>query len=55
MRAHPQKKNMNPFCRRPVICTPRTFVIVNATSAAQACATSSTGSSTPKARNTVLK
>ena len=55
MTATPQKKNMKPFCRRPVICTPRTLVTMNSRSAAQASTTSGTGSSTPTARKMVLK
>ncbi len=55
MTATPQKKNMKPFCRRPVICTPRTLVTMNSTSAMQASTTSGTGSSMPMARKTVLK
>jgi len=55
MTATPQKKNMNPFCKRPVICTPRTLVTMNSKSAAQASTTSGTGSSTPTARKMVLK
>jgi len=53
--ATPQKKNMKPFCKRPVISTPRIFVKMNTMTAALAIATSLTGSSNPKARNRVLK
>ena len=55
MIATPQKKNMKPFCKRPVICTPHTFVMMNATSTMHASTVSPTGSSTPNAANIVLK
>ena len=55
MTATPQKKNMKPFCRRPVSCTPRTLVMMKPMSTMHAITVSSIGSSTPNAANIVLK
>ena len=53
--ATPQKKNMKPFWRRPVISVPRMFVTMKRTMGMAASSTSLIGSSTPNARNSVLK
>ena len=53
--ATPQKKNIKPFCSRPVNLTPKTLAIMKTIVTINATATSDNGICHPKARQSVLK
>ena len=55
MAATPQKKNIRPFCSRPVSLTPKTLAIMKPIVTINATATLDNGICQPKARQSVLK